>query len=147
MSDDFIVGKRRRKIEDEIVAQFRKVNFKQKHDAYLEDNNFWDFVFSWYQLVKYYEEVRDTAIGAHMLDLYRECVQVFRDVASNSKLHERRRDKAKDAIYQMTYYVDRMLRQAERNGIQIEAEKKRAIGDLSWADKRKISDDDVSSMN
>ncbi|MEO1289202.1 MAG: hypothetical protein AAFV93_15670 [Chloroflexota bacterium] len=73
MSKKFIVGKCRRKIEDQIAAQFRKVDFKQKHHAYLEDDVFWDFVFSWYELVKYYETVRDTALGAHMLDLYREC--------------------------------------------------------------------------
>ncbi|MGB7339336.1 MAG: hypothetical protein WBC91_10630 [Phototrophicaceae bacterium] len=147
MSDDFIVGKRRRKIEDAIVAQFRKVNFKQKHHAYLEDEDFWDFVFSWYQLVKYYEDVRDTAIGAHMLDLYRECRQVFHGAATDKQLHERRRDKAADAIYQMTYYVDRFLKQAERNGIEKEAEKRDAVGDLSWTKQQDDRQDDISSMN
>lgn len=147
MSDNFIVGKRRRKIEDSIISRFRKINFKQKNHAYLEDDDFWDFVFSWYELVKYYEDVRDTAIGAQMLDLYRECRQVFTSVASDKKLHERRRDKASDAIYQMTYYVDRMLNQAERNGIKNEAEQREGIGDLSWAKQDDDRQDDISSMN
>ena len=115
--------------------------------AYLEDEDFWDFVFSWYQLVKYYEDVRDTAIGAHMLDLYRECRQVFHGAATDKQLHERRRDKAADAIYQMTYYVDRFLKQAERNGIEKEAEKRDAVGDLSWTKQQDDRQDDISSMN
>lgn len=146
-NDDFIVGKKRRKIEDAIVAQFRKVDFKQENCAYLEDEDFWDFVFGWYDLVKYYEAVPDTAIGAHMLDLYRQCGQVFRRAAQDSSLPERRRDKAADAIYQMTYYVDRMIRQAERNGIQKEADKRDAVGDTSWTGKERHADDIDLSAN
>ncbi|MEO1289201.1 MAG: hypothetical protein AAFV93_15665 [Chloroflexota bacterium] len=56
-------------------------------------------------------------------------------------MHERRRDKANDALYQMTYYLDRILRQIERNGIEIEAEEKRAIGDISWTQKNITSKD------
>ncbi|MGJ3239644.1 MAG: hypothetical protein ACFE0Q_13120 [Anaerolineae bacterium] len=152
MSDDFIVGKQRRTIEDQIVERFEQVNFKQKQHAYLEDDAFWDFVFSWYELVKYYERVRDTAIGAHMLELYQQCRQVFHVAVTDSTLHERRRDKASDAIYQMTYYVDRMLKQAERNGIEKASEKRDAVGDTSWTGKPDTdaddsADDTRSSMN
>lgn len=145
-NDDFIVGKKRRQLEDRIVAQFDKVDFKQKKHAYLEDDAFWDFVFGWYELVKYYERVRDTAIGAHMLDLYRQCGQVFQAAAQDMSLPERRRDKAADALYQMTYYVDRMIRQAQRNGVEKAADKRDAIGDTSWTGKplHDASDDDLS---
>ncbi|MEL6306539.1 MAG: hypothetical protein AAFN11_05695 [Chloroflexota bacterium] len=145
-NDDFIVGKKRRQLEDAIVAQFDKVDFKQKKHAYLEDEDFWDFVFGWYELVKYYERVQDTAIGAHMLDLYRQCGQVFRVAAQDMSLPERRRDKAADALYQMTYYVDRMIRQAQRNGVEKAADKRDAIGDTSWTGKPlgDNSDNDLS---
>lgn len=126
---DFNVGKQRREIEDEIVALFDAVNFKQKKHAYLEDEAFWDFVFSWYELVRYYELSDDSTVGAHMLELYAQCGRVFRVAAHDPSLRERRRDKAADALYQMTYYVDRMLKQAERNGIEREA----AVGNLDWA--------------
>lgn len=137
MNDDFQVGKQRREIEDSIVARFDVVNFKQKKHAYLEDEVFWDFVFSWYELVRYYEFSQDATVGAHMLDLYTQCVQVFRAAASDRKLRERRRDKAADAIYQMTYYVDRLLKQAERNGIERES----ALGNLDWAPNQPTADD------
>ena len=147
MSNHFIVGKRRREIEDKIVGQFRRINFKQKHHSYLDDDDFWDFVFSWYELVKYYDDVRDSTIGAHMLDLYKECRQHFQSVILNRKLSERRRDKASNALYQMTYYVDRIIRQAERNGIEIEREQKKAIGDLDWAETPSDNTDEISSEN
>lgn len=144
MSDDLLIGKKRRSIEDKIVERFRAVNFKQKHHAYLEDDCFWDFVFSWYELVKYYEESRDTAIGAHMLDLFTQCGQLFRIAAADDTLRERRRDKAADALYQITYYVDRMIRQAERNGVENESARNSAVGDLSWNEDDKP---DVSGLN
>lgn len=143
MSEDFVIGKQRRAIEDEIVANFRKVDFYQHKHAYLEDDVFWDFVFSWYQLVKYYEATTDTAIGAHMLELYQQCRLKFHEAATDNTLKERRRDKANDAIYQMTYYLDRMIRQAERNGI--ENERDNPTGTINWNDK--TQDDNAYKYN
>lgn len=141
--NDLVPGKRRRAIEDDIVAQFRKVNFKQDDHRYLEDDDFWDYIFSWYELVKYYEKSRDTAVGAHMLDLYQQCARRFQ-LAAQQAPTERRRDKAADAIYQMTYYVDRMIRQAERNGIENESDQPH--GQINWA-KTDDNPDDPSRLN
>lgn len=139
MSQAFNPGTQRRQIEDAIVAHYEKVNFQQKKHAYLEDETFWDFVFSWYELVHYYENHQDTAIGAHMLELYAHCGRMFKSAAQDRALRERRRDKAADALYQMTYYVNRMLHQAERNGI--EAESDSPSGSINWRD-----DDDTKSQ-
>lgn len=147
MGQHFNTGKQRRQIEDEIVARFHKVDFKQKDHAYLEDDAFWDYVFSWYELVRYYELSDDTAIGAHMLDLYAQCGQQFKQAASDSRLRERRRDKAADAIYQITYYVDRLIKQAERNGIQQAKAEEDAIGRIQWRQQQDDESDDRASLN
>ncbi|MCU0475359.1 MAG: hypothetical protein MUC99_04470 [Anaerolineae bacterium] len=112
---DFNLGLKRRKIEDGIVARYHKVNFKKRDEAWLEDQLFWDYVFSWYELAHYYENSLDTGIGAHMLELYAECVTRFRTAAANPKLRERRRDKAADALYQINYYVNQMMIAIDRN--------------------------------
>lgn len=145
MVKHFNTGQQRRKIEDSIVARFRAVDFRQARHAYLEDDAFWDFVFSWYELVRYYELSNDTAIGAHMLDLYAQCGQKFRQAAQDAQVRERRRDKAADAIYQLTYYVDRLIKQAERNGIEQASEAESAVGRIQWREQPASDDDDESA--
>lgn len=113
--NDFRINLKRRQIEDDIVARFHKVDFSKRDDAWLEDKPFWDFVFSWHELAHYYEHHADTGIGAHMLELYTQCVQRFRQAASNPTLRERRRDKAADALYQINYHVNQMLLAIDRN--------------------------------
>lgn len=148
MGKSFNTGQTRRRIEDDILAQFKQVNFKQARHAYLEDQAFWDFIFSWYQLVRYYERSDDTAIGAHMLDLYAQCGRKFKVAVDDRSLRERRRDKAADAIYQMTYYVDRMIKQAERNGIEKARAERDAVGDMRWRPASQADDeDDLSRLN
>lgn len=112
---DFIVGVRRRKIEDGIIEKFYKVNFKQKRHRYLEDEVFWDYIFAWYDLVKYYEDSEDTAIGQNMLQLYAECVELFQQAAQDRKLRERRRDKGANAVYQLNFYLNQVMLHVQRN--------------------------------
>jgi len=130
VNDDFIVGKERRRIEDSIIKRFEQVDFNQRKHAYLEEEHFWDFVFSWYELAHYYERSEDTTIGAHMLELFAQCGHRFKAAAHDRQLKERRRDKAADALYQLTYYVNQMIIQAERNGLEKEAR----YGDINWQD-------------
>lgn len=141
MSDDFVVGKKRRAIEDRIIKQFYTIDFKQAQHAYLEESKFEDFVFSWYDLVKYYEDSEDTAIGANMVELYQACHQIFQIAAQDVSIRERRRDKANDALYQISYYFNRMILQAERNGI--EKEEHNPTGKINW----KKPPPDSSHMN
>lgn len=140
MNDDFIVGKERRRIEDSIVARFNSIDFNQRKHAYLEQEDFWDFVFSWYELYRYYELSEDTTIGAHMLELFTYCGTRFKEAAHDRKLKERRRDKAADALYQITYYVNKIIIQAERNGL----EKEDRYGEINW---KQQSDDHDPSPN
>jgi len=137
MDNDFIVGARRRKIEDSILARFTALSFDAQH-KYLEDERFWDFIFAWYELAHYYEESGDNTLGAHMLDLYHACVERFRQAAQDKRLNERRRDKAADAIYQISYYVNQMSFQARRNGIERQSD----TGDIAWKPRS-----DTSPMN
>jgi hypothetical protein len=140
MDEEFRVGRRRRQIEDSIVARFRTVDFTVKHHAYLEDEKFWDFVFSWYELVKYYEDSGDNTLGAHMLQLFADCSHLFRQAASDARLTERRRDKAADALYQITYYVNQMAIQVRRNGMEQEDS---TLGQIQW----KVDDEKPSDLN
>lgn len=143
MSNDFIVGKERRRIEDTIIQRFEQVNFNQKKHAYLEEDHFWDFVFSWYELAHYYERSDDTTIGMHMLELYARCGTRFKEAAHDRKLKENRRDKAADALYQITYYVNQMIIQAERNGVEKEAR----YGDLAWKKADDESTNNTPNLN
>lgn len=111
----FDPGVQRRRIEDQIIARFREVDFSQKQHGYLEDETFWDYIFAWYDLVKYYDEGQDTAIGQNMLQLYSECVSLLQVAITDSRLRERRRDRAANAIYQMNYYLNQIVIHAERN--------------------------------
>ncbi len=128
MDDNFNPGVQRRKIEDGIIKRFESIDFKQQQHLYLEDERFWDFVFSWYDLAHYYEESADNALGAPMLELYTLCVDFLRIAAQDKRIPERRRDKASDAIFQLSYYVNQMTFQARRNGI----ERQSSVGDINW---------------
>lgn len=121
------------------MARFHQVDFTVKHHAYLEDETFWDFVFSWYELVKYYEDSGDNTLGVHMLQLFADCTQLFRQAATDARLSERRRDKAADALYQITYYVNQMTMQVRRNGLDRNSE----IGEINW----KVDDEHSSPSN
>lgn len=106
---------KRRKIEDDIIACFERVNFDQRKHAYLEDEIFWDYIFSWYNLVKYYEDHFDTAIGQNMIQLYRACIEKFAQAIHDESLHERRRDRAHIAIYQLNFYMTQIVASLERH--------------------------------
>lgn len=106
---------KRRKIEDDIIASFRRVNFNQRKHAYLEDEIFWDYIFAWYDLVKYYEDHFDTALGQNMLQLYQECIEKFAQAAQDASLHERRRDRASMAVYQLNFYMTQIVASLDRH--------------------------------
>lgn len=116
-NNSFALQKRRRKIEDDIVNAFYEVDFNKKKHRYLEDDAFWDYIFAWYDLVKFYDETADTAIGQNMLQLYSECVALFEKAVQDKRLHERRRDKAHMAIYQLNYYLELIMKHVRRNKI------------------------------
>ncbi len=124
----FALQNRRRKIEDTIITEFNKVDFKVKKHRYLENDQFWDYIFTWYQLVKFYEDTEDTAIGQNMLQLYTECVELFKLALDDKRLHERRKDKAHMAIYQLNYYLQLIMGHIRRNGL----DEDNAAGQINW---------------
>lgn len=112
----FNPGITRHKIEDSIVARFHSVDFRQSNHAWLDDPVFWDFVFGWHDLARYYEQhPTDTTIGVHLLDLYTACVRLFQQAAQDRSLKERRRDKAADALYQLNFYFNQIMLTLERH--------------------------------
>ncbi len=127
-NNSFLLQNRRRKIEDDIIANFYEVDFTVKKHRYLENETFWDYVFSWYALVKFYEDTDETALGQNMLQLYTECVEVFKLALDDKRLHERRKDKAHMAIYQMNYYWHLILGYVRRNA----QDKADAAGQINW---------------
>ena len=137
MSEEFFVGKQRREIEDSILARYARIRFEQPLHAYLEEADFWDFVFAWFELARYYELSEDPNVGANMLELFAVCGQRCREAAQDRRLTERRRDKAADALYQLSYYVNSILIEARRNAIERESQ----VGEIKWKPAR---DDDSS---
>lgn len=138
MDDSFRLGKQRRRIEDSLVQRFQQIPFQHKHYAYLDDERVWDFVFSWYELVQYYETSGDNTLGAPLLALFTECSARFRMAASDARLPERRRDKAADALYQITYQMNQIALQVQRNGLE-------QTDNLNSLDRSR--DSDTSSYN
>jgi len=128
MLHDFNPGTQRRAIEDKIIGLYEQVDFSQPKHAYLLDKIFWDYVFSWYELVRYYELTDDTTIGAHMLELFAASGQRCREAVDDTRLPERRRDQAADALYQISYHINQMALQVERNA----QAKANAAGRITW---------------
>lgn len=127
---NFNLGIKRRKIEDDIIEQFREVDFSKKQHGYLEDDAFWDYIFAWHSLVKYYEDSDDTAIGQNMLQLYTECVDFFQKAMEDKRIRERRRDRAANAIYQLNYYLSQIMLQAQKNARPDDYDN--PIGQINW---------------
>lgn len=109
------IGIQRRQIEDAIIQSFQVVDFHQKNHRYVEQDLFWDYIFGWHNLMRYYELSSDTTIGQNMLDLYTVTVNLLQLVAQDQRLRERRRDRALNALYQINYYVDQVMLYIERN--------------------------------
>ncbi|MFW5748956.1 MAG: hypothetical protein ACOCYT_05010 [Chloroflexota bacterium] len=126
--NSFALQERRRTIEDRIIASFNAVDFKVKKHRYLEDDTFWDYIFAWYELVKFYEDTEDTAIGQNMLQLYTECVELFKLALDDKRLHDRRKDKAHMAIYQLNYYLQLIMQYVRRNSL----DQDNAVGRIGW---------------
>lgn len=137
MSEEFFVGKQRREIEDSILARYACIRFEQPLHAYLEDADFWDFIFAWFELARYYELSGDPSVGANMLELFAACGQRFKEAAQDRRLTERRRDKAADALYQLSYYVNSILIEVRRNAIEDQSR----AGEITW---KAAPDDDKS---
>jgi hypothetical protein len=109
------IGIQRRQIEDAIVQSFQAVDFHQKHHRYVEQDVFWDYIFGWHNLMRYYELSSDITIGQNMLELYIVTVDLLQLVVQDQRLRERRRDRALNALYQINYYVDQVMLHIERN--------------------------------
>lgn len=129
MDKGFNLGIRRKKIEDRIIAQYQAVNFKQRDHGWVEDETFWDYVFAWHELVKYYEDSDDTTVGVVMLDLYQASIARLHSAATDQKTRERRRDRAAEGIRQMNYWLEDITRHVQRNALPPDDD---AAGRIMW---------------
>lgn len=129
MDKGFNLGIRRKKIEDRIIAQYQAVNFKQRDHAWVEDERFWDYVFAWHELVKYYEDTDDTTVGVVMLELYQASIALLHSVATDKKIKERRRDRAAEGIRQMNYWLEDITHHVQHNALPPDDD---AVGRIAW---------------
>ncbi|MEL6148345.1 MAG: hypothetical protein AAGK74_04585 [Chloroflexota bacterium] len=109
------LGIKRRKIEDQIVAAYEKVNFDAKKGAWVDSDTFEDFVFSFFDLRKYYEKSDDTAVGLEALRVYMDGLRALQAAAANRKLSIERRESAGRLIYELNHQMEAVMYEVERN--------------------------------
>lgn len=111
----FNLGLKRRRIEDRISDLAARVEVQRRDAAWLDGEQFWDYIYAWYDLYKYYETSQDTAIGAHLLRQYTEFASLLRVVMEDRKVNLKRRERAQSALMELNYQVDNVIHQVERN--------------------------------
>ncbi len=109
------IGIKRRKIEDKIVASYNAVNFNAKNSAWVDSDVFEDFIFSFFDLRKYYENSDDTTIGTETLRVYMEGLRALQTATENRRLKVDRRDSAARLIYELNYQVEAVMYEVDQN--------------------------------
>jgi len=110
-----ILGIKRRKIEDQIVAQYEAVDWDAKKSAWIESEKFEDFIFAFFDLRKYYEKSKDTTVGLEAIRVYMDGVRALQAAAENRKLSLDRRDAANRLIYELNHQVEAVMYELEQN--------------------------------
>jgi hypothetical protein len=109
------LGIKRRKIEDQIVAAYEKVNFKAQKGAWVDSDTFEDFVFSFFDLRKYYEKSDDTAVGLDALRVYMDGLRALQDATADRQLSIDRRESAGRLIYELNNQMEAVMYEVDRN--------------------------------
>lgn len=115
---NFILGLKRRRIEDRIMALAHKVEVSQKGAAWLDREHLWDFIYAWHDLLKYYEDTDDTVVGAQLIKQALVFGGILRDVIENETISLRRRERAQMGLMELHMQVDAVLHQVERNVVE-----------------------------
>lgn len=109
------LGLKRRKIEDTIVAHYNAVNFNVTRSAWVESDTFEDFIFSFFELRRYYETSSDTTVGLEALRVYMDALRALQAAVEDRKLSLDRRDVAGRLIYELNYQMEAVMYEIERN--------------------------------
>lgn len=109
------LGIQRRKIEDRIVAAYNAVNFNAKRAAWVNSDTFEDFVFSFFDLRRYYEKSDDTAVGLEAMRVYMDGLRALQAAAEDRKLSIERRESAQRLISELNLQMEAVLYEVDRN--------------------------------
>jgi hypothetical protein len=116
MDKPFSLGLARRRIEDAILAKARQVDSLQPDGRWLDNENFWDFIYAWHDLHVYYEQhCEDTTLSADLLRLYVDYAYQLRALSADNRIKLWRRERAESALLELNYQVDGVIHQVERN--------------------------------
>ncbi|MEO0564046.1 MAG: hypothetical protein AAF125_18220, partial [Chloroflexota bacterium] len=80
------LGIKRRKIEDRIVDHFTAVDFKATDGKWVDSKTFEDFVFSFFELRRYYETSDDVALGLDTIRIYTAAARMLQAAAADRAL-------------------------------------------------------------
>jgi len=109
------LGIKRRKIEDKITAHYEAVDWGAKDGAWVEGTTFEDFVFSFFELRRYYELSDDVAVGLETLRVYMDGLRALQAVAMRRDVSIDRQETAKRMIYELNHQVEAVMYEVDRN--------------------------------
>ena len=110
-----IIGIKRRKIEDRIAAQYDAVDWQAKKSAWVRSEAFENFVFSFFELRRYYELSDDTMVGLETLRVYMDGLNALKAVVADRTLSIDRQEVASRLIYELNYQVEAVMYEVDQN--------------------------------
>jgi hypothetical protein len=109
------LGIKRRKIEDRVAEHYAAVDWDAENAAWVDSEAFESFVFSFFELRRYYETSDDLAVGLETLRIYMDAARALQAAARNRALTIERRESAERLIYELNYQVEAVMYEVERN--------------------------------
>jgi hypothetical protein len=109
------LGIKRRKIEDKITEQYQAVNWGASRAAWVDSDTFEDFVFSFFDLRRYYETSDDVAVGLEILRVYMDGLRALQAAAQDRSLPLARRESAQRLIYELNQQVEAVMYEVDQN--------------------------------
>lgn len=109
------LGIKRRKIEDKIMAHYEAVNWDAARAAWVDSAPFEDFVFSFFELRRYYETSDDLAVGLDTLRVYMAALRALQAVAMSREVGVDRQESAQRLIYELNRQVEAVMYEVDRN--------------------------------
>ncbi len=116
------LGIERRKIEDKIVTCYSAINFDVKKHAWVDGKPLEDFIFSFFELRKYYENSDDTAVGLDTFRVYMAGLRSLQTAAAERAISIDRRETAERLIYELNYQVEAVMYELDQNRQRAEAQ-------------------------
>ncbi len=109
------LGIKRRKIEDKIIAQYEAVDWNTGNTDWVDSTTFEDFVFSFFELRRYYETSDDVAVGLETLRVYMDGLRALQTVAMRRDVPIDRQESAQRLIYELNQQLEAVMYEVDRN--------------------------------